>query len=104
MFPLPTRHPRCLPSLLPPSPLPLSLQLAFICFVYPCLIISYAGQAAFMLNNYTWYPFWQSVPNVQGVEWFVFALAVLASIVAGQAAITGMFSLVRQVSTGDECK
>jgi KUP system potassium uptake protein len=73
------------------------LQLGFIAFVYPTLMITYWGQGAHLLNH----PadaqkvFWRALPR--HMFWPMFISAVLAAIVASQALITGAFSIMRQV-------
>ncbi|KAK9454377.1 potassium transporter [Dipodascopsis uninucleata] len=78
-----------------------SIQLALICFVYPCLFLAYFGQCAYI----TLYPkdtpdvFYLSVPG--GINtpqyWIIFVLATLATIIASQALILGVFSILRQM-------
>jgi KUP system potassium uptake protein len=64
--------------------------------VLPSLLLSYAGQTAFLLghSSITGNPFFQIVPG-----WAIYPmviLATLATIIASQAIITGSFSLTRQ--------
>uniref|UniRef100_A0A7N0ZVQ0 K+ potassium transporter integral membrane domain-containing protein n=1 Tax=Kalanchoe fedtschenkoi TaxID=63787 RepID=A0A7N0ZVQ0_KALFE len=42
-----------------------SLRVAFICFVYPCLVLQYLGQAAFISKNFSAVPasFYASIPG-----------------------------------------
>lgn len=77
----------------------LSIKCAFICGVYPCLILSYMGEAAFLSRNrkdIDW-SFYKSVPKP--VFWPVFVLATLASIVGSQAIISATFSIIKQCSS-----
>ena len=64
--------------------------------VLPALLLSYAGQTAFILDkgNVTGNPFFQMAPS-----WSIYPLVVLATvatIIASQAIITGSFSMTRQ--------
>eukprot|EP00250_Pteridium_aquilinum_P001212 c11418_g1_i1 orf=308-2656(+) len=75
-----------------------SIKLAFICVVYPCLILTYMGQAAFLTKNrheIEW-NFYKAIPNP--VFWPVFIVATLASIVGSQAIISATFSIIKQCS------
>ncbi|CAK8579261.1 unnamed protein product [Lathyrus sativus] len=69
---------------------------AFSCIIYPCLILQYMGQAAFLSKNLSAVPisFYASIPDV--LFWPVFVLAALAAIVASQAVISSTFSIVQQ--------
>uniref|UniRef100_A0A7N0R9M1 Potassium transporter n=1 Tax=Kalanchoe fedtschenkoi TaxID=63787 RepID=A0A7N0R9M1_KALFE len=73
-----------------------SLRVAFICFVYPCLVLQYLGQAAFISKNFYAVPasFYASIPEL--MFWPVFIMASLAAIVASQSVISGAFSIVKQ--------
>ena len=64
--------------------------------VLPSLLLSYAGQAAFLIDkgSVTGNPFFQMAPS-----WSIYPLVVLATIatiIASQAIITGSFSMTRQ--------
>jgi KUP system potassium uptake protein len=64
--------------------------------VLPSLLLSYAGQTAFLLDkvNVSGNPFFQMAPS-----WSIYPLVVLATIatiIASQAIITGSFSMTRQ--------
>jgi KUP system potassium uptake protein len=64
--------------------------------VLPSLLLSYAGQTAFLLDKgtATGNPFFQIVP-----AWSIYpmvVLATIATIIASQAIITGSFSMTRQ--------
>ncbi|KAK1361287.1 Potassium transporter [Heracleum sosnowskyi] len=74
----------------------MSIRLAFITIVYPCLIVQYMGQAAFLSKNISSIPnsFYDSIPDP--IFWPVFIIATLAAIVASQAIITATFSIVKQ--------
>ncbi|XP_058732082.1 potassium transporter 3 [Vicia villosa] len=72
------------------------VRAAFSCIIYPCLILQYMGQAAFLSKNLSAVPisFYASIPDV--FFWPVFVLAALAAIVASQAVISSTFSIVQQ--------
>lgn len=74
----------------------LSIRLAFTVIVYPCLVIQYMGQAAFLSKNISSIPnsFYDSIPDP--IFWPVFIVATLAAIVASQAIITATFSIIKQ--------
>ncbi|GLU21589.1 hypothetical protein SLE2022_377210 [Rubroshorea leprosula] len=73
-----------------------AIQIAFTCVVFPCLLLAYMGQAAYLIK----YPnsaeriFYDSVPDV--LFWPVFVLATLAAMIASQAMISATFSCVKQ--------
>ncbi|MDE2362643.1 MAG: potassium transporter Kup [Hyphomicrobiales bacterium] len=76
------------------------IQIAWVCFVLPSLLLNYYGQGAFILSNLDvvksedFSPFFQIAPN-----WAVIPLIILstvATIIASQAVITGAYSIVRQ--------
>ncbi|XP_010496406.1 PREDICTED: potassium transporter 4 isoform X2 [Camelina sativa] len=74
----------------------LSIRLAFAVVVYPCLVVQYMGQAAFLSKNLGSIPnsFYDSIPDT--VFWPVFVIATLAAIVGSQAVITATFSIIKQ--------
>ncbi|KAL1820163.1 potassium transporter 4 [Daucus carota subsp. sativus] len=74
----------------------MSIRLAFITVVYPCLIVQYMGQAAYLSKNVSSISnsFYDSIPDP--IFWPVFIIATLAAIVASQAIITATFSIVKQ--------
>ena len=72
------------------------IQRAWLGLVFPCLTLNYFGQAALVLHNpdAASDPFFRLVP-----EWGLLPLVLLATaatVIAGQANITGAFSLSRQ--------
>uniref|UniRef100_A0A0D6R6M7 Potassium transporter n=1 Tax=Araucaria cunninghamii TaxID=56994 RepID=A0A0D6R6M7_ARACU len=75
---------------------PLSIRIAFAGFVYPCLILCYLGQAAFISKNISdiTASFYDSIPDP--VYWPVFVVATLAAIVGSQAVISATFSIIKQ--------
>ncbi|CAL0317119.1 unnamed protein product [Lupinus luteus] len=74
----------------------LSIRLAFTVVIYPCLVVQYMGQAAFLSKNpnSVHNSFYDSIP--EAVFWPVFVIATLAAIVGSQAAITATFSIIKQ--------
>ncbi|RWR94919.1 putative potassium transporter 12 [Cinnamomum micranthum f. kanehirae] len=74
----------------------ISIQIAFTFVVFPCLLLAYMGQAAFLMK----YPdsaervFYASVPDI--LFWPVFVIATLAAMIASQAMISATFSCVKQ--------
>jgi KUP system potassium uptake protein len=75
----------------------LCAQLGFITYVYPCLMLTYFGQGAFLLQHpdKAYRTFWEAMPPQ--MFWLMFVAAILASIVASQALISGCFSIIKQV-------
>jgi KUP system potassium uptake protein len=72
------------------------IRLAWYAIVLPALLLSYAGQTAFMMDkgSVSGNPFFQIAP-----AWSIYPLvllATLATIIASQAIITGSFSMTRQ--------
>jgi KUP system potassium uptake protein len=72
------------------------IQYAWLYFVFPALLINYAGQAALLMSDpaAAENPFYLMAPE----QWrlpLVF-LATMATIIASQAVITGAFSVVQQ--------
>ncbi|TIX34247.1 MAG: potassium transporter Kup, partial [Mesorhizobium sp.] len=72
------------------------IVLAWLAIVFPCLLLNYVGQGAFVLANggVVGHPFfemnqgWTLIPMV--------VLATAATVIACQAVISGAFSLTRQ--------
>jgi KUP system potassium uptake protein len=72
------------------------IRLGWYAIVLPALLLSYAGQTAFMMDkgSVSGNPFFQIAP-----AWSIYplvVLATLATIIASQAIITGSFSMTRQ--------
>jgi KUP system potassium uptake protein len=72
------------------------IVLAWFSVVFPCLLLNYFGQGAFVLANdgRPTNPFFQMLP-----EWALMpmvGLATAATVIASQAVISGAFSLTRQ--------
>ncbi|CAI0447565.1 unnamed protein product [Linum tenue] len=73
-----------------------SIQISMCCVTYPALILAYTGQASFLSKNTHLVAdtFYKSIPG--GLYWPMFVVAVLASIIASQAMISGTFSIIQQ--------
>jgi KUP system potassium uptake protein len=72
------------------------IRCSWYAVVLPSLLLSYAGQTAFLIDKgtVTGNPFFQIAPS-----WSIYplvVLATLATIIASQAIITGSFSMTRQ--------
>ncbi|KAK6343812.1 hypothetical protein TWF696_007473 [Orbilia brochopaga] len=74
-----------------------AIQISWVFFAYPALILAYAGQAAYISVNEGAYsnPFFNTVPK--GLFWPSLILSILAAIVASQATITATFQLLTQI-------
>jgi KUP system potassium uptake protein len=72
-----------------------AIQLSWLCYVFPCLLLAYSGQAAFISVHPDAYlnPFFKCVPP--GMLYPSLIVAVLAAIVASQAIITATFQVRR---------
>ncbi|HTV70104.1 MAG TPA: potassium transporter Kup [Rhizobiaceae bacterium] len=72
------------------------IVLAWLCIVFPCLLLNYFGQGAFVLSHggkphnpfFEMLPGWALLPMV--------GLATAATVIASQAVISGAYSLARQ--------
>ncbi|KAM1004263.1 hypothetical protein COP2_004600 [Malus domestica] len=73
-----------------------SIQLAFTVVVFPCLLLAYCGQAAYLTKNpnNVFGAFYHSIPD--SIYWPVFIVATGAAIIASQTTITATFSLIKQ--------
>jgi KUP system potassium uptake protein len=71
-------------------------QIAFQSSIYPSLILTYAGQTAYLINNVNDFSdgFYKFVPGP--VYWPMFVIATLASIVASQSLVSATFSVIKQ--------
>ncbi|KAK4994165.1 hypothetical protein LTR66_005752 [Elasticomyces elasticus] len=74
-----------------------AIQLSWLCYCFPCLLLAYTGQAAYIAVNPNAYtnPFFNAAPP--GTVIFSLIVAVLAAIVASQAIITASFQLITQI-------
>ncbi|CAM1508541.1 Fc.00g053890.m01.CDS01 [Cosmosporella sp. VM-42] len=80
-----------------------AVQLSWLLWTYPCLLLAYSGQAAhisIMPEKYS-NPFFNTVPP--GMLYPSLILAILAAIVASQAIITATFQLSSQIMKLSYC-
>jgi KUP system potassium uptake protein len=72
------------------------IRLAWFILVFPCLVINYFGQGAFVIasNRVIEQPLFEMVPGWATLPLVI--LATLATIIASQAVISGAYSLTRQ--------
>ena len=76
------------------------IRMTWFLIVFPAVMLSYLGQAAFILSHPasvaspSFNPFFQMVPHSMLVPMVV--LATAATIIASQAALTGSFSVAKQ--------
>ena len=70
-----------------------AVQLSWLCYTLPCLLLGYIGQAAFISVHPEAYsnPFFNSAPP--GTLYPSLVIAILAAIVASQAIITATFQV-----------
>ncbi|KAJ1399950.1 Potassium transporter [Sesbania bispinosa] len=75
---------------------PRSIQLAFLFTIYPSLVLTYAGQTAYLIKNPNDHDdgFYKFIPTA--VYWPIFVIATLAAIVASQSLISATFSVIKQ--------
>ncbi|KAL9453066.1 hypothetical protein AB3S75_008793 [Citrus x aurantiifolia] len=73
-----------------------AIQIAFTVVVFPCLLLAYSGQAAYLMNHqdHVVDAFYRSIPD--SIYWPVFIVATAAAIVASQATISATFSIIKQ--------
>ncbi|KAL5222829.1 hypothetical protein ABZP36_027542 [Zizania latifolia] len=74
-----------------------SIRVAFVGLIYPCLVLQYMGQAAYLSKSPDCdisFVFFESIPT--RIFWPVLVIATLAAIVGSQAVISATFSIVRQ--------
>jgi KUP system potassium uptake protein len=72
------------------------IRAAWLGFVLPALLLNYLGQGALVLAHPSarTNPFFDMIP--QAVYWPVLILAMVATVIASQAVITGAFSMTQQ--------
>ncbi|KAI1637957.1 potassium uptake protein [Biscogniauxia mediterranea] len=80
-----------------------AIQISWLSWCYPCLLLAYIGQAAYISVHPAAYsnPFYKSVPP--GMLYPSLVVAVLAAIVASQAMITAVFQLISQLMKLSYC-
>lgn len=73
-----------------------SLRMAFAGFVYPCLLLAYMGEAAYLSKHREdlQSSFYKAIP--EPIFWPIFIIATLATVVASQAIISATFSIISQ--------
>ncbi|GMH01426.1 hypothetical protein Nepgr_003265 [Nepenthes gracilis] len=76
-----------------------SVQLTFVFLVFPCLLLGYLGQAAYLMQNQddSSQAFFSSVPS--GMFWPVFVIANVAALIASRTMTTATFSCIKQSTT-----
>ncbi|KAH6709561.1 potassium transporter-domain-containing protein [Leptodontidium sp. MPI-SDFR-AT-0119] len=74
-----------------------AIQMSWLGYCFPCLLLGYIGQAAYISQNEGAYtnPFFNAAPP--GMLYPSLVIAILAAIVASQAIITATFQLLAQV-------
>ncbi|OQU95693.1 hypothetical protein CLAIMM_01872 [Cladophialophora immunda] len=74
-----------------------AIQLSWLTFAFPCLLLGYIGQAAYISDDPSAWsnPFYNTVPP--GCFWPSLIIAILAAVVASQAIITAVFQLLTQI-------
>ncbi|CAA6658134.1 unnamed protein product [Spirodela intermedia] len=74
----------------------LSIQIAFTFIVFPCLLLAYTGQAAYIVENngHAADAFYHSIPD--SMYWPMVLIATGAAVVASQATISATFSIIKQ--------
>jgi KUP system potassium uptake protein len=74
-----------------------AIQISWLAFVFPCLLLTYIGQAAYISDepHAYLYPFFNTVPP--GMYWPGIIISILAAVIASQAIITATFQLVYQI-------
>lgn len=73
-----------------------AIQIAFTTVVFPCLLLQYTGQAAYIATNKTKvsHSFYFSLPD--RILWPAFVIATAAAIVSSQATISATYSIIKQ--------
>ncbi|XP_012467170.1 probable potassium transporter 17 [Gossypium raimondii] len=73
-----------------------SIQIAFLFTIYPSLILTYAGQTAYLIKNPNDHMdgFYKFIPK--SIYWPIFIIATSAAVVASQSLISATFSVIKQ--------
>ncbi|XP_057798612.1 potassium transporter 26-like [Salvia miltiorrhiza] len=73
-----------------------AIQLGFSFVVYPSLIVTYAGETAYLVKHpeNIMDAYYSSIPNP--IYWPMFVISTLAAVVASQSMISACFSIVKQ--------
>ena len=71
-------------------------QSAFLLTIYPSLVLTYAGQTAYLIKNPTDHDdgFYKFIPTT--IYWPIFIISTLAAVVASQSLISATFSVIKQ--------
>lgn len=74
----------------------LSIKVAFSFIVYPCLVLAYLGEAAFLSRHHEdiQRSFYKAIP--EPIFWPVFIVATCAAVIGSQAVISATFSIISQ--------
>ncbi|WVZ26385.1 hypothetical protein V8G54_004929 [Vigna mungo] len=75
---------------------PKSIQIAFLFTIYPSLVLTYAGQTAYLIKHPNDHDdgFYKFIPT--SVYWPIFVIATSAAVVASQSLISATFSVIKQ--------
>ena len=78
-----------------------AIQLSWLCYVLPCLLLAYIGQAAYIADHPEAYsnPFFNAAPP--GTVYPALVIAILAAVVASQAIITATFQVREPIHRTD---
>jgi KUP system potassium uptake protein len=70
-----------------------AIQISWLCYTFPCLLLAYIGQAAYISVHPAAYsnPFYNAAPP--GMLYPALIIAILAAVVASQAIITATFQV-----------
>jgi KUP system potassium uptake protein len=70
-----------------------AIQISWLCYTFPCLLLAYIGQAAYISVHPAAYsnPFYNAAPP--GMLYPSLVIAILAAVVASQAIITATFQV-----------
>ncbi|KAK6931715.1 Potassium transporter [Dillenia turbinata] len=73
-----------------------SIQIAFLFTIYPSLVLTYAGQTAYLIKHPYDHRdgFYKFIPK--SIYWPVFVISTLAAIVASQSLVSATFSIIKQ--------
>ncbi|KAI9169605.1 hypothetical protein LWI28_014762 [Acer negundo] len=73
-----------------------SIQIAFLFTIYPSLVLTYAGQTAYLIRHPNDHDdgFYKFIPAP--IYWPMFIIATSAAIVASQSLISATFSIIKQ--------
>ncbi|XP_028752614.1 probable potassium transporter 17 [Neltuma alba] len=73
-----------------------SIQIAFLFTIYPSLVLTYAGQTAYLIKNPNDHDdgFYKFIPAP--IYWPIFVIATSAAVVASQSLISATFSVIKQ--------